>query len=325
MKVLVTGADGFIGSHLVELLVEKGHDVTCFVYKEDDRGNLKNLPVKRVFGDIRNQADIEKAMQGCEGVFHLAAAMNDPKFNDAYFHQINVDGTRNVMEAALKCNIKKVVHMSSIVSVKDDERVADENSVHSGIFDGPYAETKYLGEKVALEYAKKGVPVTIAMPTVVFGPRAHAMSGFFKMHLQPKIRFASYLDTRLNIIYVKDIAKGLLLAMEKGKQGEKYILGGPEVSLGEFLKTLDRAADIKRPVIFLPKWVVNVGISIITPIAMFFKIPFPLLKPQVNAMKRGSAVNASKAPRELGFSTRPLEESLRETVRWYQDIGYIKL
>ncbi|MEM4246847.1 MAG: SDR family NAD(P)-dependent oxidoreductase [Candidatus Woesearchaeota archaeon] len=325
MKVFVTGADGFIGSHITELLVEQGYDVTCFVYSNDDRGNAKKLPVTRISGDVRDASSVEKAMRGCEIVFHLAAAMNNPTYTNEFFHQVNVEGTRNVMNAALKNNVKKVVHFSSIVTIKEDERVVDETAVHSGNFDGPYARTKYLGEQVALEYAKKGLPVTIVLPTVVFGPRAHAMNGFFKMHLQPRIRLASYTDTRLNLIYVKDVARGAFLAMKYGKVGEKYILGGQEVSLGEFLKLLDKVANVHKPIIYVPKWMINLGSTIITPIAGLLQIPFPLLKPQVHAMKRGSAVNCSKAWRELGLNVRPLEDALRETVRWYKDKGYIRL
>lgn len=324
MKIFVTGADGFIGSHLVELLVKEGHEVVAFLMKNDDRQNLKDLQVKRIVGDVRDFKQVKAAMKGCDWVFHLAASMNNPAYTYDDFFSVNVTGTKNVMEAALQEGIKKVVHASSNVTIKESTKIVNEEDQHSGNFDGPYAQTKFLGEKVAFEYGAKGLPVVIVLPTVVFGPRMHAMKGFFKMHLQPRIRLASYTRSRLNVIYVKDVAKGMLLAMEKGKQGNRYILGGQELSLGQFLHVLDRAAGINRPILYLPEWVINIGCTIITPLALLARIPFPLLKPQVDAMKRGSSVDCSKAVSELGLRIRPLEDSLHETVEWYRKTGYIR-
>ncbi len=325
MKVFVTGAGGFIGSHLVELLVEKGHDVVCLLYEKDRVNNLsKSLPVKREVGDVRDFSFVKRAMKGCDWVFHLAAAMNSPKNTFQDFFSTNVEGTRNVMEAAIQNGVKKVVHVSSIVTIKEDAKKVDERHIHSGQFDGGYSLTKFLGEKIAFEHGATGLPVVVVNPTVVYGPRAHALTDFFKLHIEPKIRFLGFATGQLNMIYVKDTVQGILLAMERGRQGHKYILGGPETTIGQFVSLLDKLTGNKRPVIKIPEYMIDIGSTVLPPVFSIFGKKFPLLKPQVNAMKRGSAVDIAKAKKELGIPITPLEKGVSETLQWYKETGRIR-
>lgn len=326
MKVLVTGGAGFIGSHLVELLVREGYDVVSTVY---DRAKVSyldpSLPVKTFVGDIRDASFVRAAMKGCAAVFHLVAALNEPSSKYADFFSVNVEGTRNVMAAALELGVKKVVHTSSVVTIKENASRVDETHLHSGLFDGGYTLTKFLGEKVALEYGARGLPVTVVNPTIVYGPRdTHTLGNFFRLHLESKLRFVSFSGSVLNLAYVKDVAKGQLLAMKKGGPGQKYILGGEEVTLGQFVTLLDKVAGVHRPVIHTPGFAVSVGTAVLSPLFSAVGRSFPLLKAQVRAMKRGSAVDISKALRELGIPITPVERGIQEALDWYRKTGYIK-
>ncbi len=325
MKVFITGGEGFIGSHVVEYFVQQGHDVTCLTYPEHKQGFLDpKLLVKRVPGDVRNAAAVKKAMQGAEWVVHMAAAMNNPEYTDDHFFSVNVEGTRNVMAAALANGVKKVVHVSSIVAIKEDAKRVDEEHIHHAVFDGAYARTKFLGEKAAFEYGARGLPITFVHPTVVFGPRGYALSAFFKLHIAPRIRFRSFESTRLNMIYVKDVAKAVLLAMEKGKPGEKYIIGGEEISLQQCLELLDKVTGTRKPTVHIPEWLLKFGSQVMTPLFSLGGFDFPVPPPQVFAMQRGSAVDDSKAKRELGLTLTPLEDGMRETVQWMKDVRYLQ-
>lgn len=326
MKAFVTGAGGFIGSHLVELLVEKGHDVVALISNKNPINHLDpKLPIRVVQGDIRNFASVKQAMQGCDYVFHAAACMNGPHATPREFFSTNVEGTRNVMQAALELGVKKVVHTSSLVALKENATTVNENTLHSGKFDGEYSLTKFLGEKVAFEYGAKGLKVIAVHPTLVYGPRGIALSGFFKLHIEPRIRFASFLNCILNLIYVKDCVRGHLLAMEKGQPGHKYILGGEEVPLEQFLSILDNISRIRKPVIKVPEFIVEIGAIILPPLFSILGKTYPVPKPQVDAMKRGSSANNTKAKKELGLTLTPLEKGLKETIDWYRANGLIRM
>lgn len=324
MKVLVTGANGFIGSHLVELLVRNGHDVVGTLFKKTKVNNLSpELSVKLAVGDVRDFKFIKKVMDGCDQVYHLAAAMSGTAktFND--FFSVNVEGTRNVMEAAMQLGIKKVVHTSSMVTIKENKHTADETCLHTGFFDSYYTQTKFLGEKVAFEYGAQGLPVTIVNPTIVYGPGANFLTTFFQLHINPKVRFLSFENSILNLIHVRDAALGHLLAMEKGQAGHKYLLGGEQITLGRFTALMDKITGTRTPVVKLPGYMVDIGSSVLQPMFAIVGKSFPVLKVQIHAMRRGSSVDWKKAKKELGLPSTPLEKGLRETLQWYKNMGYI--
>ena len=327
MKILVTGADGFIGSHLAEILVKNGYDLHCTIFDKGSANYLDpKLRVKRFTGDIRDLSFVKKAMKGCDKVFNLVGALNVPTSTYDDFFSTNVEGARNIMEASLQLKIKKVVHTSSVVTIKENEKKVDENHLHKTFFMDPYTITKFYGEKIAFEYGAKGLDVTVVNPTIVFGPRdTHTLGNFFKLHLESRIRFVSFLDSRLNIIYVKDAAMGHMLAMEKGKPGNKYILGGDEISLGKFISTLDKVAGVKNPIIKIPKFAVDCASAIFPPLFSIFGKPFPVLRAQAKAMRRGSSVDISKAKKELGFPITPIDEGIKNALEWYIETGYINL
>ena len=326
-KTLVTGAAGFVGSHLVERLVEKGERVVCTVFDKDDVNYLRPEFMKdSLVGDIRDIRFVEKAMKGCSKVYHLAATLNEPSVPASEFHSTNVEGTRNIMEAALKLGVSKVVHTSSVATIKEDRRKVDENYLYRGFFDGPYSLTKYKGEKIAFEYGARGLKVTVVNPTIIYGPReTHTLGQIFRNYLQPKVRFVGFQGSVLNLIYVKDAVEGFIAAMQKGRSGHRYILGGDEMTLGEFVGLLDEITGTRKPVVSLPDSVLELGVSIAEPLFSLAGIHPPLMKAQINAMKRGTSVDISKAIKELGLKNRPVRDGLKETLQWYRQTGYIRM
>ncbi len=325
MKTLVTGAAGFVGSHLVERLVGRGDDVSVILYDKDPIQHLDaHLAVTRHVGDIRDAAFVERVMEGVDRVFHLAAALNTPTTPVETFFTVNVLGTRNVMEAAMKKGVKKVVHTSSCVTMKEGRERINESNIHRSPYSAPYTFTKYQGEMVAYEYGARGLPVTVLNPTIVYGPRdTHTLGEFFKLHLKPKIRLISFLDSPCNLVYVKDAASAQILAMEKGRPGHKYLIGGEEVTLIEFLKKLDEATGTRRPIIHVPEWLIELGVEIVPRLYALFGKKFTVMRAQVEAMQRGTAVDFTKARTELGIPVTPLDVGIRETVQWYKQQGIL--
>jgi dihydroflavonol-4-reductase len=329
-KTLVTGAAGFIGSHLVELLVKKGETVVCTVFNKDPVNHLSpevrnSKKVEIIVGDIRDPAFVWKAMKGCSKVYHLAATLNEPSIPDSEFHTTNVDGTRNIFEAALKLGVKKVVHTSSVAAIKDSPKRIDETYHHNDNFEGPYELTKYKTEELASEYGSKGLKITIVNPTIVYGPReTHTLGAIFRRYIQPRVRFVSFKNSILNLIYVEDAAEGFYRAMQKGRPGQRYILGGPEMTLGQFVATLDEVTGNHKPIITIPGFLLELIVSIAEPILGIVGLHPPIMKAQIKAMKRGTAVDISKAKKELGLPERPIREGVKKSLDWYRLTGYIK-
>jgi dihydroflavonol-4-reductase len=326
MKILVTGAGGFLGSHVVELLVDQGHSVVCMLAENAPENYLDHsLEVTRLTGDIRDESFVGEAVAGCQQVYHLAAAKNRPGTSFEEFFSVNVLGTKNVMAAALEMGVDRVVNTSSIVTIKEDPGPVDETSLHRGFFSAAYTLTKYKGEKVCFEYGAQGLDVVVVNPTIMFGPRdTGSIAKLLKRHLESKVRIVGFPDCQLNLIYVKNAAIGHVLAMEKGKSGHKYILGGNQITIGDLVGMLDKVANINRPTIRVPDIAIDIGTTVLSPIFSMFGKTFPLLKAQVKAMRRGSAVDFSKAQDELGLPVTPIEADLESTLDWYRQTGFVK-
>jgi len=325
MKILVTGAAGFVGSHLVDSLLARGHEVAGVIFDRDPVNHLDPaLPVERLVGDLRDPEFCRRASAGRHLLFHLAAALNTPTTSVDDFFSTNVIGTRNIMEAALEAGVEKALHVSSLVTIKEDPTKVNERNVHGPVFNELYTVTKYQGEKEAWEVAAKGLPLVVVNPTVIFGPRDHhTLNEYYRLHLKRRVRFVSFQDSVINLTFVRDAAEAMTLAMEKGRPGYKYILGGTEMTMRQFLDNLDRTWDCRRPLIPVPEWLIHAGVALFTPLFRLFGFHFPILKPQVAAMKRGTAADNSRARGELGVPTSPFPEAIRETLDWYRSIGYL--
>lgn len=324
MAILITGAGGFVGSHLAEQLWKNKKDVTCLVYKGAKR-NFLDPKIPQLKGDITDRTFVKKKLSGFDQIYHLAALLNysAPTLQD--FIRVNVEGTRNIMETALDSGTKKVVVASSRVTINEEGtgRV-NEEYIHQQFFDNAYALSKFRAEKIAFEYGARGIKVVTVHPTLIYGPREmHTTGPLFKNYLEKPVRFVGFLNSTFNLIYVKDMVNALIGAMRKGNPGHRYILGGDDVSIGDLLALLDDIAGVKKPVVALPNGLVEAVIGTIGPIAAKLGVKLPIAKEQIYAMRTDTLVDISKARKEIGLHVTPLRQGLEETLAWYREQRYV--
>ena len=319
---LVTGGCGFIGRHLVGQLAARGERVRVL-----DLRPLIPLPpgVEQVVGSIADPAVAARAVEGCERVFHLAANPNLWDRDPGVFDRINHQGTRRMLEAAQKAGVQRFLYTStesilkSCRAPRSSKRALIDESVRLTVEDmpGPYCRSKFLAEEAAREAAAGGLPVVIVNPTMPIGPGDHLLTPPSKMILGfLNGETPAYLDCEFNLVDARDVAAGQILAIEKGRVGERYILGNVNLGLGELLDKLHRLTGLPMPRMRIPyglalvSAVVSEGLSAVTR-----KPPMAPLT-GVRLARTSMAFDSSRARTELGWSCRPLEESLREAIDW---------
>ncbi|HEY82500.1 MAG TPA: NAD-dependent epimerase/dehydratase family protein [Dehalococcoidia bacterium] len=225
MLTLVTGGTGFIGQRLVKRLLERGERLRLLVRKTSNLTPFSGQPVEFAYGDVTDRPSVEAALTGCSHLYHLANVYDWWLPDYSLYYRVNVEGTRNVLEAALAAGVEKVVYTSSMVALPGASgEVFNETTPHRGYFVCEYERTKYLGEQIARELAEKGLPVVCVLPTGVYGPGdTKVMGRLLAAYL--KRRLPALINIRTNIVYVDDVVEGHILAMERGKVGERYLLG----------------------------------------------------------------------------------------------------
>jgi dihydroflavonol-4-reductase len=326
MKVLVTGATGFVGGAVARALVGAGADVRVLVRSKADPQTLSGLPVERVEGDLLNQASLRTALAGCQQLYHVAAYYALWAKDPAVFYDVNVTGTRNVLTAARAEGIRRTVYCSTIGAIglpPGGGLGTEETPVSLDQMAGHYKRSKYLAEQEVLTFAREGFPVVIVNPSAPVGagdvkptPTGQVIVDFMK-HRMP-----AYIETGMNIVDVDDVAAGHLLAMEKGRLGERYILGCKNLMLKEVFDILSRLTGVKAPSIRLPR-------SVVLPLAyanqwMANLTGHPPRIPLegVKMAKYRMHYDCSKAIRELGIPQTPPETALEKAVRWFRDHRY---
>lgn len=329
MKALVTGATGFIGSNLTRKLLEQGFEVRALARKESNLRNLEGLDVELAFGDVRDGETLEKALEGCEFLFHLAALYTFWVPKPEVIYEINVKGTENILRAALRKGIKKVVYTSSESTLGIDEKtgLGDESlDARPWELTTHYKRSKFQAEEVARKICREGLPVVIVNPTATVGPYdikptpTAMFIPFFLNHQLP-----AYINTGLNWVSVEDVAKGHVLALEKGKVGERYILGGENLAFYEVLNMLGRITGIRPPRFRIPfSLALAAGYSSEVFLGRILRKKPWITADAVNAGKQIRFFNCSKATRELGLNPTPVEEGLRKAVNWFKENGYVK-
>lgn len=327
-KAFVTGAGGFIGSHVAEVLLKEGWDVVAVSRRRRLPSFLHIEGLKWVPGDILDFQLLSRLVRGCDAVFHVAADYRLWSRNPEEIYRSNVDGTKNVMKAALEAGVPKVVYTSSVgtLGLRKDGTPADETTpVSLKDMVGHYKKSKYMAERVVEEFIEKGLPAVIVNPSTPIGPRDHKPTPTGKIIVDfLNGRMPAYVDTGLNFIHVVDVAVGHLLAYYKGRIGEKYILGAHNVTLREFLNLLSELTGIPAPRVKLP----------VAPIIMIAHIadlisritgrpPFIPLE-GVKMSRHLMFFSAEKAVKELGLPQQPLEIAVRDAVKWYIENGYCK-
>ncbi len=327
MRALVTGGTGFIGSHVVRALLDRGYRVRALVRPGSDRANLAGLEVEFVEGDVRDFRSVQAAVQGCSLVFHVAALYSFWVRPRTLIDEVNVEGTRNVLQAAFEAGVERVVHTSSVAALglRPDGRPADETVRPSpNTLIGDYKRSKFLAQEVALDFARRGLPVVVVNPSFPVGPGDRKPTPTGQVILDfLRGRMPAYVDGGLNVVAVEDVGVGHVLAAERGKPGELYILGGENLSMREFFQILADVSGQPAPRIrlpaapLLPLAYLSAGWATLTG-------KVPRLTPDTARMARHRMFyDPGKAIRELGLPQTPARAALRQAVEWFRENGYV--
>ena len=326
MKALVTGATGFVGGAVARALVQSGTEVRVLARADSDLQNLQGLSVERVAGDLREPASLRKALSGCQQLYHVAAHYALWAKDPSIFYDINVTGTKNLLEAARDAGIQGTVYCSTIGAIglpPGGGLGTEETPVSLEQMAGHYKRSKYLAEQEVLKLAKAGLPVVIVNPSAPVGagdvkptPTGQVIVDFMKG------RMPAYIETGMNIIDVDDVATGHLLAMQKGRQGERYILGCRNLMLREVFDILSQLTGVKAPSIKLPRLAILPLAYANHWIANLTGQPPRIPLEGVKMAKYKMHYDCSKAIRELGLPQTPPDVALEKAVRWFRKHGY---
>jgi dihydroflavonol-4-reductase len=326
MKALVTGATGFVGGAVARALVRAGIDVRVLTRPGSDLQNLEGLAVERVAGDLRDPASLRAALTGCGQLYHVAAHYALWAKDPTIFYDINVTGTRTLLEAARAVGIERTVYCSTIGAIglpPGGGLGTEETPVSLDQMAGHYKRSKYLAEQEVLRLAHEGFPVVIVNPSAPVGagdvkptPTGQIIVDFMKG------RMPAYIETGMNIIDVDDVAAGHLLAMQKGRLGERYILGNKNLMLREVFEILSRLSGVKAPSIKLPRLAILPLAYLNQWIANLTGRPPRIPLEGVKMAKYKMHYDCSKAIRELGLPQTPPEVALGKAVRWFREHKY---
>lgn len=327
MKCLVTGATGFVGSHLVRLLLEQGWTVVCLVRPSSSRKNIENLPVIVFPGDLRDPDSLKEAVDDCTVVFHCAADYRLWCPDPGEMLASNVEGTDHLLRACWDKRVDRVVYTSTVgcLGLDPEGGVADETTpVNPRQLVGPYKQSKYQAEQKALQWAEKSLPVVIVNPSTPVGERDIKPTPTGKIIVDfLRGRMFGFVDTGMNLVDVRDVAKGHLLAAESGRVGEKYILGNANLTLKEIFDMLAEITGMASPKLRVPHAIAlaYAGLENFWAIRLRGREPEVPLD-AVRMARHKMWFDASKAVRELGMPQGPVREALKRAVTWFREKGY---
>lgn len=332
MKCFVTGATGFLGSHVARRLLVRGAELRLLVRSTSRLDNIADLAAERVVGDLRDLESLRKGMAGCEFVFHVAADYRlwAPQRQELY--QSNVDGTRNILQAARDSGVRRVIYTSSVATMGfgnngyHEGHLTDEQSpVALANMIGDYKRSKFMAEQLVIEAGRGGQNVVMVNPTTPVGERdiKPTPSGQIIVDFLRR-KFPAYVDTGLNLVDVVDCAEGHLLAMDRAQPGERYILGGENLTLKQILDRLSAITGLASPSIKVPYAVaLAAGIWGSAVVGGIFKREPRATTEAVKMSRKKMFVTSAKAERELGWKSRPVDEALRRAVDWFKNNGYV--
>lgn len=316
-RTLVTGATGFIGSHVTRLLVERGDDVIVTVRRDTKLDALEGLPIKTVRADIRDRRSIRRAMNGVERVFHIAGTTRLELPREQLF-ALNAEGSRIVLEEALRAGVARAVYTSSTAAIgpAPEGGTADETNVwDAGRYGIAYVDSKHEAEVVALRILARGLPLVIVNPAHVLGAGDPGRSSTTLVRRFMRRQIPAYVDGTLNIVGVQDVARGHLLADERGTVGERYILGNRNFTFDRLFADLGRLSGVEPPPLKLP---ISVALTLAGAARRMPGLAMPTAA-EVRASSLNWAFVNAKAKRELGWRTAPHEDCLEETIAWYRE------
>jgi dihydroflavonol-4-reductase len=328
LKAFLTGATGFLGTHVARALSEQGANLRLLVRPTSNLKNIDGLKAETATGDLRDAASLEKAMSGCDVVFHVAADyrlwVRDPQ----EMYRSNVEGTRAILEAARKNKIQSVVYTSSVATIgfTGNGHPADEDSpVSLANMIGHYKRSKFMAEQIALEAGRNGMRVVTVNPTTPVGeqdikptPTGRIVVDFLKR------KFPAYVETGLNLVDVRECALGHIAALEKGRSGERYILGGEDLTLKQILDKLGAISGLPSPTVKLPYFVAYAAGLVDENFSgrLLGREPRATVE-TVRMGKKKMWASSAKAGRELGWKILPADNALRRAVEWFRANAYV--
>lgn len=328
MKAFITGATGFLGSHLAQVLSEQGAELRLLVRPSSDLRNIEGLAAERVVGDLREPEKLAQAIAGCEVIFHVAADYRLWVRDPDEMYRSNVEGTRAILNAAEKNRVRRVVHTSSVATMgfRSNGQPADENSpVSLDSMIGAYKRSKFMAEQLAIQAGRSHLDVVVVNPTTPVGerdikptPTGRIIVDFLKK------KFPAYLDTGLNLVDVRECALGHLAALEKGRSGERYILGGENLTLKEILDKLEQITGLPSPEVRVP-YFVALAAGVVDEVVtgrILGREPRATID-AVRMARKKMFVTTSKAEGELGWKPVSVEGALRRAVDWFRSQGYV--
>lgn len=326
MNVLVTGATGFVGANVARLLVAEGYRVRVLARPASSLRALEGCAVEVVRGDIVEPGSVARAIQGCAQVFHVAADYRLWAKESGEIYRNNVDGTRTMLEACAQAGVERVIYTSSVgtLGLPPDGGLGTETTpVSFRDMVGLYKRSKFLAERVADEYAARGLPVVIVNPSNPIGAWEVRPTPTGQMILDYLLgRMFATLDTGLNLVHVADVARGHLLAAQRGRVGERYILGCHNRSLTEIFRALERVTGIRAPRVRVPHALIYLVALVNEGAARATGRPPRVPLAGVRMARKHMYFSAEKAVRELGLPQTPVEQALREAVDWFVAHGY---
>jgi len=328
MKVLITGASGFIGTAVTRAVVTHGDEVRVLIRPTSNPKNLEGLPVETVHGDLQDPRSLKKAIAGCQGLYHVAAHYALWAQNPSTFYKINVEGTKNLLCAAGEAGVKRIVYTSTIgaIGLPDNGEPGNESRFPTlAQLSGDYKRSKFLAEQEVLKMAQQGLPVIIVNPTAPVGERDVKPTPTGQIIVDfMRGRMLAYIETGMNLVDVEDVAIGHVRAMERGQIGERYILGNQNLTLKEICQMLSRLTGVPAPRLRLPwrlvlplahvnQWIANL-VTHSPP-----RIPLE----GVRMAKYRMHYDCTKARQELALPQTPVETALKKAITWFRRHGYV--
>ena len=328
MKVLVTGANGFLGSWVTRALVDEGHEVYALVRPKSDLSELDGINCKYVYGDVTDIVSLLEAFKGIDTVFHLAGVIAYKGSDRALMERVNVQGTANVVEVCRECHVRRLVHLSSVVAIggsRSSSEILDEKSefnVHD--LNLGYFETKFAAEELVKKAVAKGeIDAVILNPSTIYGP-GDARKGSRKMMLKvAQGKFKFYTSGGVNVVAVQDVVKGILSAWKVGKKGERYILAGENILIKDLFRIIAEEAGVPAPAHHLPDQMLHL-VGTIGDVMEKMGFKGPLSKENAYTATMYHWFDSSKAQKELDFHPRPAREAIHNSVQWIKEQGMLK-
>ena len=328
MKTLVTGATGLVGSSLVRELLKDNVEVRVLIRETSDTRSIDGLDVERAYGDIRDGESVKAALKGCDTFYQTAALIAFWVPNSKIFYDINVEGAKTALNAALEQGVQKVIYTSAGVALGChgiDTMAHEESEFNLWKTGEQYSISKYLGEVEAKKICEKGLPLVIVNPSGIIGVRdiKPTPSGKIILDILNK-KMPAYMDGGLNLVDVEDVARGHILAAQKGRIGERYILGNANLSVKDFFKLIGEASGIQPPRLKVP-YPAAIALAYMYKFGTSITRKPPVITPAgVRMAIKYTYYDVSKAVNELGFPQTPIKTTVEKAVNWFRENGYVK-